>query len=320
VLEVVKVNGNAVKCLCIDVVAHTVFSAAVKGKKKGASTVDSDSSEDESFVDSGEEDIDLEEGSASGDEEVIKNAPPPTVIKRAAKKKAVDTATLTKEFAQMAVQKASFSMEFKCPYIMYDYVVNGRKVVTVDFLVVNQHRRFFRLSVNGGKVLELKIVVPAIFYNSERLSVAHSEAANFDHNTHKSTAFQARCKEIKKSLGVATHDDEAEEFEVSAGKQCIQLPFEVEEQFFSGASVHGTGYEILVMDNDDERLYNELEGEATQFFVLSVDMVHIEKEKARMVGGMRKLKVASPLGRRQADEAAGNVAGNVAGNANDNME
>lgn len=305
-----KVNENAVRCLYMNLVAHIVSSAATGVQKKGASAVDSDSSEDESFVDSGQEDIDLEEGSASGDEEVIKKAPPPTVIKRAAKTKAVDTATLTKQFAQMSVQKASFSMEFKCPYIMYDYVVNGRKVVTVDFLVVNQHRRFFRLAINGGKVLELKIVVPAIFYNSQRLAVAHEEATNFDHNTHKSTAFHSRCKEIKKTLGVATNDDEAEEFEVSAGKQCVQLPFEVEDEFFPGASVHGTGYEILVMDNDDERLYDELGGESTQFFVLSVDMVHIEKEKTRVVGGMRKLKTATPRGRRQADEAAGNVAGN----------
>jgi hypothetical protein len=213
---------------------------------------------------------------------------------------------LTKQFAQMSVQKANFSMEFKCPFIMYDYVVNGRKVVTVDFLVVNQHRRFFRLAITGGKVLELKIVVPPIFYSPHRLAVSHEELSGFDHNTHKATAFHSRCKEIKKSLGVATNDDEAEEFEVQAGKQCVQLPFEVEEQFFDGASVNGTGYEVLVMDNEDQRLYDELgEESATQFFVLSVDMVHIEKEKHRVVGAMRKIKTGTQRARRQADEAAG---------------
>jgi hypothetical protein len=52
-------------------------------------------------------------------------------------------------------------------------------------------------------------------------------------------------------LGVATNDDKAAEFEVVAGKQCVQLSFEVEEAFYRGASVHGTDNEILVMDNDD---------------------------------------------------------------------
>ena len=52
-------------------------------------------------------------------------------------------------------------------------------------------------------------------------------------------------------------------------------------------------YEVLVLENDDEKLYDELE-EVTEFFILTVDMVHIEKEKTRVRGAMRKIK--SPLG------------------------
>ena len=64
---------------------------------------------------------------------------------------------------------------------------------------------------------------------------------DFNLNTHKATAFQARCKEIKKALGVATNNDDEEEVEVCAGKQCVQLPFVCEEQFYRGPAEAGEG-------------------------------------------------------------------------------
>jgi hypothetical protein len=179
-------------------------------------------------------------------------------------------------------------MDFKCPYIMYDYVDRGWKVVTVDFLVPNQHHRFFWLSINIKKTLGLKIVVPPVFYCPTCIAGEHGLEEGFNQNTHKATAFHLRCMEIKKDLGVATNDEDADEYEVCAGTQCVQLPFECEDEFYRGGS-SGEGYEILVLDNDDEKLYNEL-GEVSQFFILSVDMVHVEKEKVRVVGAMRKVK------------------------------
>jgi hypothetical protein len=66
------------------------------------------------------------------------------LIKHAAKTKAVVRATLTKQFAQVSVQKACYSIKLKCPYnIMNDYVLNGRNVVTVTSLFLSASNQWW---------------------------------------------------------------------------------------------------------------------------------------------------------------------------------
>lgn len=60
----------------------------------------------------------------------------------------------------MSIQSASRGMTFACPYIPDNYTIGEREVITVDFLVVNQHERFFCLNVVNKNVLELAIIVP----------------------------------------------------------------------------------------------------------------------------------------------------------------
>lgn len=137
-----------------------------------------------------------------------------------------------------------------------------------------------------------------MFCDHRCLKLAHQGETAFNENTHKATAFRKKCKEIKKSVGVKldvshfddSDDDDEDHVEICNGKQQVQLPFEVEEELYRGEFGTKQGYQVLAFDNDDKKLYEEF-GEGTDFFILSVDCVKVEKEekkKAREV--MRKIK------------------------------
>jgi Protein of unknown function, DUF273 len=100
-----------------------------------------------------------------------------------------------------------FSMAFECPFIIYDYVNNGCKVVSVDFLIPPVHRRHVRLKIrDDGLALELSIVVPTVFSDPNRLLHANNYRGDFNHNTHKATAFQITAREIVKACSVFVFD------------------------------------------------------------------------------------------------------------------
>lgn len=269
--------------------------------------------------DNGEDDDDFEVGEAdnedddddaedidSGDEEVVaEEAIVEETSKRrarkkaAAKKKAEDEEILTEQLSKMSVSKKPYCMDIPCPHIMYDYVDYGNQIVTIDFLVPNQHRRHFRLQVKDNKTLELKVVVPDIFYDPVRLLAQYGHKSNFNKNSAKATAFQSRCKAIKKKEGAKVEKEiaagEVEEItEVYSSVQSIELPFAVEEELYTGHRGKAQGYEVFLLNNDDEVLAAEMGDGGTEFSVLSVDMKKMEdKPKKKPKGSMRRVVIVN---------------------------
>ena len=244
-------------------------------------------------------DEDFDSSLGSGDEEVV-HEEPSSDTKRPAKSKARKEAykdeDLIGSLKKMSVSTKPFSMDFVCPYIMYEYLEDGRQCCSVDFLVPNQHRRFFRLHIEaGGKELSLRIVVPPVFYDPRRLLFANTGDGDFNRNTEKATAFEKQCKKIIQACGEPVHgvtsladDDE----EIVSSKQVVRLPFDCEEDLWRGAALNRDGFEVLAIENDDVVLTNEM-GEATDFFILTVDLVSVEKEKQKKARGIMR-KVVSP--------------------------
>ena len=79
----------------------------------------------------------------------------------------------------MTISKKPYSMDIQCPYIMCEYLDYGKTVATIDFLVPNQHRRFFSLEILDNKQLQLKITVPGIFCDPARLMLQCGHKRNF---------------------------------------------------------------------------------------------------------------------------------------------
>lgn len=290
-----------VLCLSISIPHLLLFvsSAGAGRKRKETGTIADfldDEDEDGSDFDPKEQD---EEDLELSEDEKKPSAKQSARKKKIQQLKESGVEELTEQLSTMSVQKKSFDLSIKCPCIMYDYVDHNRKVVSVDLLVPNQHRRFFRLEVQGGKTLVVKVVIPKVFYNRKRILTANAGNKRFNKNSHKATAFSQLCKQIVKDLGKQTHppgdgDDSDEEanVEVCDGEQCIELPFEVEDELYRGHKGLGKGYEVVALENEDDVLFAELE-EPTDLFVLSVDLVSVEKTKKTAKGSMRKLKSPS---------------------------
>ena len=237
-----------------------------------------------------DDDLDIEEEDSNS-----KPSPKQVARKKAlqAKKEANDVEELTEKVSTMTVQSKPYDMSIRCPYIMCDYVEHSRDVVSVDFLVPNQHRRFFRLEIRDNKQLALVVVVPSIFYQKLR-PLAHAESQGnkkFNKNTAKNTAFTKVCEKIIEECGTTiVKGDEEEEIEVYEGEQIIELPFEVEEVLWQGPKGDREGFEIVAAESEDDVLFSEL-GEVTDQFVLSVDCVVPKKEKKKKARGtMAKLE------------------------------
>ena len=207
---------------------------------------DDDDSNGSDFEDAdAEEDIELEaDEEVAAEEAELKSTPKQKArAKKIAAIKEDSVEELSEQVSKMTLQKGSYSMSITCPYIMYDYVDHGRKLVSVDFLVPNQHRRFFRLGIVDNKILELRIVIPKTFYNAGRLMAAHADNKRFTKDTHKATAFAQKCQEIVKETGAVVkfdHDTGEEEIEVFSGVQQVALPFDVKEDLYRGGK-KGTG-------------------------------------------------------------------------------
>ena len=45
----------------------------------------------------------------------------------------------------MTISKKPCSVDIQCPHIVHECLDYGKTVATIDFLVPNQHRRFFAL-------------------------------------------------------------------------------------------------------------------------------------------------------------------------------
>jgi hypothetical protein len=263
--------------------------ASAKGKSKfttESATVEDINEEDEAEeegVDDNEPEEEAQEQADDGEE-----------------KKTDDTVVedLGKSFEKMTTAPFKrFSMAFQCPFILYDYGNDGRKVVSVDFLIPPVHRRHIRLKIReDGLALELGIVVPSVFSDPGRLMAAHDYKMGFNQNTHKATAFQFAARDIVKTC--------SNEFdEIIVGKQIVKLPFKCETEFYNGFLDYEAdgGWEVQLFPHVDPILTAEIGEDGAEVFILSVDLVSVEQAPTpKTKGTMRRVAATAP-----ADEGEG---------------
>jgi hypothetical protein len=177
-----------------------------------------------------------------------------------------------------------FNMSFFAPYILYTYIEDDDRMITIDLLVVGQAQENYRPKVvNDGQVLQLGMVIPSFFANEDRLQTAHYHDNSFNEDTHKATAL----REV-----VAKHTDDAEDPLIGEPMQ-IKLPFKVVDGIEK--------CELLAFDNTEE--FSKETGNQQYFFVLTIDLVGVDKVKKekkaatfRMLGSVPAPKpAASPV-------------------------
>jgi hypothetical protein len=189
------------------------------------------------------------------------------------KKKPTSIPDIEEEMATMKIGKPSsssdpFNLSFRFPYIQYTYIADGRRYVSVDFLVPGMSKDHFRPKIEGTDLV-LHVVTPDFFVNENRLKLAHGGDDDFNGNTNKSTAFQEIAGKI-----ISDHGSE-----LMGDPQRVKLPFPVEEKI--------ADWELLAFTNPDQAVMDAIQSEAF-FWVLSVDVVGLVKvKKAKKKGGFR---------------------------------
>ena len=122
----------------------------------------------------------------------------------AKKSKVVDT--LTESTSTMKV--SDFNKMFELPYMIIKHMDHGQKLATVELLLVSVHCRHVHVEILPcGTVLEVKIVVPKLFYNPVRTQLANDDGSGlFNVNTNKAISFQAICNEVTKTRSEDTDE------------------------------------------------------------------------------------------------------------------
>jgi hypothetical protein len=169
---------------------------------------------------------------------------------------------------------SAFNMPFFFPHILYTYVEDGLFMCTVDFLVIGQPKEMFRPKViNDGMTLQLGTVVPAMFANETRLQLAKFHDHSFNDDTHQATALQ---QVISKHVGDMDLDVEP----LMGDPMKIPLPFKCVDEVKE--------WEVVAFDNDHE--FSTEVGNQQYYFVLSINLVGVEKVKStKKAAGFRNL-------------------------------
>jgi hypothetical protein len=99
------------------------------------------------------------------------------------KQKPSSVSDIEEEMATMKIGKPSasldpFSMSFRFPYIQYTYIADGRRYVSIDFLVPGMSKDMFRPKVEGADLV-LGVVMPDFFVNENCLKMAHQDDRGF---------------------------------------------------------------------------------------------------------------------------------------------
>ena len=120
-----------------------------------------------------------------------------------------------------------WSMDFACPYMIKQFLFNGRQGCSVDLLVPTVHEDKVRPKVVKGTHLAVNFVVPDFFPEEERMLVANQGNAAFNQNTSLATAHSEVVQDVRK-----IYNSEAE---ILGNPQMIKLPFKVEDDIAAWA-------------------------------------------------------------------------------------
>ena len=170
-------------------------------------------------------------------------------------------------------------MAISFPYIQYGFIEGNRRRVCVDFLIYGMSKKDYCLKViNGGKALQLGMVVPSFFTDPNRLQIANEDDTGFNTRTHKATAFQ----EVVSKLNDALDNEEP----LLADPMKVSLLYPCEDEF---------EWEVLGFENEDLERNDDMEQQQQHFFILSVDLISTT--------GNRRRKVASVCWDRQTSKS-----------------
>ena len=206
--------------------------------------------------------------------------------------------SINKKSAKMAARKeaatsADFSMDFRYPYLMYQYIAEGQEWVSVDFLVPTQSEKNFRVAVRNNGTLSVGTIVPKFFTEDGRMQAAHEADDKFNINTHKATAQSTLCDKIQKNFENDLSDD------IMGTPQLVKLPIPVEDEVAK--------WECQLFASDEHAFAEELQTDI-YYSVLSVDLKGKEKKKKKVKGKVRI--IGSPA--RATDTTATGGAGDAA--------
>lgn len=227
-----------------------------------------------------EEDIEEEDDEESTEPEAVQPKSKRTTVNK-----------LTDDLSTMAIvskpTSAAFGMGFTFPYILYTYIEDGKRRVSVDFLVIGMAKENFRLRVvQGGKALQLVVVIPSFFADENRLQLANEEDQGFNKRSHKATALEEVVHKITENI-------DGEEPLLGSPQQ-VSLPVPCEEE------IHD--WETLAFNNEDME-WSDLFQNQQHFFVLSVDLIStIKISKKKKTGGFRSLGRPSRVVNKEEDE------------------
>lgn len=193
---------------------------------------------------------------------------------------------VSKKPAGGAAQGSPFNMSFFFPHIMYTYMEDIRRMVTIDFLVIGQSKEKYRPKVvSDGGVFQLGMVIPPMFVDENRLMRAFEHDTAFNEDTHQATA-------LREIVGKHTGHLDIEENLMGTPMQ-IKLPFKCEMDIKE--------WEMIALDNDES--FTKEVGLQQYYFILSVTLIGVEKVKqVKKAGGFRMLGTGSPGGDAMATE------------------
>jgi hypothetical protein len=227
----------------------------------------------EGFVDESKEEEEEEEKKMPPRRKSSKSRTPPW---KPAAKAAPSVDDVTDGIKNMSVGAGGlFCMDFKFPYIKYNFAVDDRDHFRVDLYVPTLHNDHFRprIDPDDPTTLLVGIVVPDFFPSKTRLNQAHGGDAGFNGNTHMNTSYKKLADKVYEC-----YDDGSPEPTFIGEPQRIPLPYPCEDD--------SVVWESQRHINEDEELTDLLGG--VQFYtVLSVILRAVHKPKARVVGTTR---------------------------------
>ena len=92
-----------------------------------------------------------------------------------------------------------YSVSEELTWLIYNYVEENNHYCCVDILALTMRRDKFRsrVSTNGRKIM-VEIVKPKLFFEYDRLENINLNNSNFNVNTHKTTAYKAVLREMRR--------------------------------------------------------------------------------------------------------------------------
>jgi hypothetical protein len=186
---------------------------------------------------------------------------------------ATEISNLAEDLKIMNVSSKKYNMGFQNLYIMYDSIL--KMAISVYPLMC-----WSPLCTADSSTLPFTaracILILVLWwclnsFGRPTTSLLQTKKRKDSTRTHTKRQPSIKSKEIQEDFNPFKME------EVLSGAQHFKLPFKVEHDYYTGDG--GQGWVVQVFDNEDSDLYHELDSEVMIFFVLSVNLVSVEKPR-----------------------------------------